>query len=492
MVRVTRHPDQTLRADPARVLPRLFLPAADLPGNERAQSVIDALLRLRDDDAESMAADLVAGFFTRHHDVEDILQTNAAVVMAHAHHGHSVSGARELLLGALFTAERAVEGAAVCNPSAVAHPRQDGLDASQLRVALSLRAIGEGHLSSIEFCSAVVGPGRSWAFEPRSGPLVAARVHRASVKWDHLRAMLHDADRLDVLARSVLDALPPDCTSHDLEKVLEGIPVDLLITPDAALTIHLLRGLVSSSHVMTFPDDVSLSQQVLLPADSQESHGMEDARFVQFRAADGSTEYRATYTAYDGHHIAPRLLVSADLRSFRSTRLTGPGARNKGMALFPRPVAGRLLALSRGDGVRSFLTSSSDGVTWERPVGIDEPRSLWQLLQVGNCGSPVETEQGWLVLTHGVGPMRRYSIGAMLLDLDDPAHVVARLEDPLLRPDAADQEGYVPNVVYSCGGLVHDGTLWVPYGIGDARIGIASVNVTDLIDAMVSTNGRAG
>jgi predicted GH43/DUF377 family glycosyl hydrolase len=484
MTKVTRHPEQSLLADPRRVLPRLFVPAPDLPERTRTEAVIDTLLQIDPAEAEQVAVELMDDFAGRHHDLEGTLRSNAHVVVSQAGHPHEVDGALELLVGAVFTAERSVEGAALCNPSVVVHPDQEGLEPGRLRVAVSLRAIGEGHVSAIELCTAVVGPGTTWSFQPRGTPLVPPRVRGAGVTREHLRAMLRDEDRLDVLAHAVLEALPSQVAAHDLETVLEDMPVDLLIHPGAGDTAQLLRRLVASSHVMTFPDDVTLCQQVLLPADPQESQGMEDARFVRFQDDEGTSGYRATYTAYDGRHIAPRLLVSDDLRTFRSTRLTGPGARNKGMALFPRPVRGRLFALCRVDGMTTSLTSSPDGVTWGEPVHLEGPRSVWQLLQVGNCGSPLETEHGWLVLTHGVGPMRRYAIGALLLDLEEPSRVLARLEKPLLCPEDGEQEGYVPNVVYSCGGLVHEGTLWLPYGIGDARIGVASVELDELLGSM--------
>jgi predicted GH43/DUF377 family glycosyl hydrolase len=234
-----------------------------------------------------------------------------------------------------------------------------------------------------------------------------------------------------------------------------------------------------------FPPDVGLSQQVLLPAAADESHGMEDARFVRFVGADGVAEYRATYTAYDGRQIAPRLLVSPDLRKFSAQRLAGPAARNKGMALFPRLIGGRHLALCRSDGESTSLASSPDGVVWGDAQLIQEPAAAWELLQVGNCGPPIETDRGWLVLTHGVGPLRTYSIGALLLHIDEPTRVIGRLRRPLLRPAPDEREGYVPNVVYSCGGLVHDGRLWLPYGIGDARVGVAWASMQELLDELV-------
>ncbi len=212
---------------------------------------------------------------------------------------------------------------------------------------------------------------------------------------------------------------------------------------------------------------------------------MEDARFTRFVADDGEIEYRATYTAYDGHRIAPRLLLSADLRTFAVHRLAGPAARNKGMALFPRLVNGRHLALCRTDGENTSIAESADGFTWGEPRLVHAPRETWEMLQVGNCGPPIETERGWLVLTHGVGPMRVYRMGALLLDLDDPRRVIGLRPDALLEPLRSDRGGYVPNVVYSCGGVIHDGVLWLPYGIDDARIGAAGIDVDELLDSMV-------
>ncbi|MFI6511634.1 hypothetical protein ACIBCT_28865 [Streptosporangium sp. NPDC050855] len=211
---------------------------------------------------------------------------------------------------------------------------------------------------------------------------------------------------------------------------------------------------------------------------------MEDARFVRVVEEDGTVSYRATYTAYDGRHIRSQLLSSDDLRSFEVTPLRGPGAANKGMALFPRRVGGQRLALCRSDGETIGLTSLDERSRWRRPIPLHSPRQSWELIQVGNCGSPLETAAGWLVLTHGVGPMRRYAIGALLLDLDEPHRVVAELPGTLLTPEETERDGYVPNVVYSCGGLLHADALWLPYGASDARIGFAHVPLDDLLGAM--------
>jgi predicted GH43/DUF377 family glycosyl hydrolase len=240
----------------------------------------------------------------------------------------------------------------------------------------------------------------------------------------------------------------------------------------------------ASNYDTIFPEDSAIGERVLWPMGPTETHGMEDARFVRFVDDDGSVTYYGTYTAFDGVHVAPQLLETTDFRAFRITQLTGLAARNKGMALFPRRIGGRYVALSRWDRENNAIAFSDDCRAWGGPATLQSPEQPWELLQVGNCGSPLETTEGWLVLTHGVGPMRVYSIGAVLLDLDDPTRVVARLPEPLMVPDASEREGYVPNVLYSCGALLHGDTVVLPYGIGDAAIGVAVIRLPDLLDRL--------
>jgi predicted GH43/DUF377 family glycosyl hydrolase len=484
---VARRVEAHLAPDPGRVVAKLFLPGEELLGGSRAGAVIARVLALPEDEVERVAAELLVDFSDRHREFAAMLADHASMMRSHVQSTPAMSEARSLVLGASFTAEYAVEGAALCNPSAVLHPDQSGLAEGQARVAISLRGIGEGHISSVGFTSAVVGPGPSWIFEPRSLPIVAGSSAAAYWQKTHLRSVLTDEGRIDGLARSVLGHLPAVFTGIDLEHALAEERQDLLATAGGRATVDLLRRLVSSAYAASFPADLALSQQVLLPSAPDESNGMEDARFVRFTADDGSVEYRATYTAYDGHKIAPRLLISPDLRTFQAHRLAGPAARNKGMALFPRMVGGRYRSLCRSDGESNSLATSVDGFVWGAPELIQAPDASWEVLQVGNCGPPIETERGWLVLTHGVGPMRVYSIGAMLLDLDDPTRVVAHLDRPFLQPTAQEQNGYVPNVVYSCGGIMHDGLVWLPYGIGDSRIGVAWVPVDELLNEMTPT-----
>jgi predicted GH43/DUF377 family glycosyl hydrolase len=478
-----------LRPDPARVVARLFLPGEELPrGHSRASQVVRRVMSLTEDEAERLAADLVRDFGGRHHNYPELLRRHASIVSARVEEAHELTPARRLLLGATFTAEYATEAAALCNPSAVLSPDQSGLHAGQARLALSVRGIGEGHISSIGFCSAVVGPGAQWSFEPRPLPVSVADMTPARWRRVQLHAVLADEGHLDELAATVLHALPAEFDCADLERTLAEAPRDLLTRAGSAATVDLLRTVVCSAYNASFADGTDLGQRVLSPSTEEESNGMEDARFTRFTGDDGAVEYRATYTAYDGQRIAPRLLISTDLRVFRAHRLAGPAARNKGMALFPRKVGGKYLALCRSDGESTSLASSADGWVWDSPVLVQEPSAPCELLQVGNCGPPIETSQGWLVLTHGVGPMRVYVMGTLLLDLDDPARVLGYSRTPLLSPGPDEQDGYVPNVVYSCGAFLHDGLVWIPYGIDDSRIGVAYAPLAEVLADMSSAS----
>jgi len=497
MVRIE---DATLRPDLSRVIARLFLPGEELTsGHTRAEAVVERVLALPESEVQDIVADLFGVFSLRHRRYEDILQAHAATLSYRVENAEPLTPERRLLLGATFTSEYAVEGAALCNPSAVPAPDQSGLDPGQLRVAVSLRCIGEGHHSSIGFATAIIGPGAQWVFEPRTLPATTGPIEAGLWQRDRLMAVMQDHGTIDELGHRVLAALPTTFTGTELGAVLADFEADVRGRRTGPATADLLRELATSVYQVEFPDDVSLSQQVLMPATAQESNGMEDARFVRFHgehssggqhssaendSADSTVEYRAVYTAYDGSHIAPRLLTSPDLKHFASHRLSGRAARDKGMALFPRLIGGRHFALCRSDGECNYVASSADGLHWDTAIGIGAPQQIWQTIQVGNCGPPIETADGWLVLTHGVGPMRVYRIGAMLLDLDEPARVIKVLKAPLLQGEPAERDGYVPNVVYSCGGLAHDRRLWLPYGIGDARIGVAWADLDDVLAAM--------
>ncbi|SCF25113.1 glycoside hydrolase family 130 protein [Micromonospora mirobrigensis] len=486
-----RH-DLILVPDPRRVVVKLFVPGEDdALVRTRAQALIDRVAQLDDEETGRLLRETFDRFGNRHRDLEGTFHHHYDLVRHRIARRRDLSPTTRLLVGAYFSHEYAVEAAALCNPSMVPHPDQAGLAAGQLRVAVSLRQIGEGHLSSIGFATAVLGPGRRLTVADRAGPLVLGQRMGVRHRRDLLAAGLAEEHCDNEVTATVLYALPDRYDETTFELVLGTLPPDLLSRSTGPSTLEQLRRTDAASYATTFPAASALHQRVLWPATPAESNGLEDARFVRFTDENGPV-YRATYTAYDGRRIATRALASVDLRRFEITPMRGPGARNKGVALFPRTVGGRHLALCRADGETIGLTCLDGENRWQEAVPLHAPRDSWELIQVGNCGSPIETDVGWLVLTHGVGAMRRYAIGALLLDLHRPERVVARLPGGLLSPDDADRDGYVPNVVYSCGGLVHAGELWLPYGAGDARVRFATVPVTALIAAMVESPPSGG
>ncbi len=484
---VTRH-DIVMEPDDRRVVIKLFVPGEDAQlVQNRASSLIERILQLDEEETARLLDDVLTRFAGRHHDLLGVFQHHYDLVQHRVPAELELSPTARTLIGSYFSHEYAVEAAALCNPSMVPHPDQSGLEAGQLRVAISLRQIGEGHISSIGFCSAVLGPGDEIRLEDRTGPLAIGQRVGAQHWKNQLVAALTDHEIDNEASAYAVSALPERYTDEEFEDVLGHLPGELLSRPTTQETIDKIRHIVAGDYAVTFPCAVPLHQRVLWPATPAESNGMEDARFVQVQEADGRTAYQATYTAYDGRQISGRVIFSRDMRHFEVTTLHGPAARNKGMALFPRYVGGRKLALCRSDGETLGLCARDEQHRWQHLAPLLVPHRGWDLIQVGNCGSPVETEHGWLVVTHGVGPMRRYAIGAMLLDLDNPERVIADLPEGLIDPDEIEREGYVPNVLYSCGGLVHEGRFWLPYGASDVRVGFASVPLDTLLSRMAPT-----
>lgn len=475
----------TLDPDPRRVIVKLFVPGEDAALiRTRALGLVERIARLDEEETLSLLGETLRLFGDRHDDLESTFRHHFDLVRHRVNPGRDLSPTARLLIGAFFSHEYAVEAAALCNPSMVEHPDQAGLDSGQLRVALSLRQIGEGHISSIGFATAVLGPGASLTVADRSGPLFVGQRSSAVHLRDVLAGGLAEDDCDNEVSATVLGSLPERFDDEEFERTLGHIPGELLTRSNAHRTLDQLRRMIADSYAVSFPANVPLDRRVLWPNSPSESNGIEDARFVRVTDGGGKQTYRATYTAYDGKHIGSRMLKSDDLTEYTVTPMRGPGARNKGMALFPRTVNGHHLALCRSDGETLGLTVINEHNRWQQPVPLLKPRRAWNLIQVGNCGSPLETDAGWLVLTHGVGPMRRYAIGALLLDLHRPERVIGELPGVLLAPNDNDRDGYVPNVVYSCGGVVHDGALWMPYGASDARVGFATVPIDALIGAM--------
>ncbi|MCC6438764.1 MAG: glycoside hydrolase family 130 protein [Acidimicrobiales bacterium] len=463
---------------------RFFLPGREIvgPGGSRAGPVLERILALDERDVVETVRSIEERFAHRHRDLRETFRRHASLVMSRVDPSIELSDSRLLFLGASFTHEYAIEGAALCNPSIVAHPVPD--DAGGVRFLLSVRAIGEGHFSTIGFRSGRLAPdGTVTVDEP--GPFPQSG---ASTPGTHHRSVLHaklvefgdDADN----CAFVLDALPEHFDDDELDERLTRLAADTATRRNTGRTIATLRGLARSSYELAFPPTTSVSERVLWPQSALESQGMEDARFVRVTEDDGQACYYGTYTAFDGVHISQQLIRTADFTSFSMSPVAGDAAIGKGLALFPRKVGGRYAALSRSDRETNAVAFSDDLRWWRDATVVQQPTRAWELLQLGNCGSPIETERGWLVLTHGVGPMRTYAIGALLLDLERPERVLGASARPFLRPAPTDRDGYVPNVVYTCGALAVGDTLLVPYGIADQRIAIATVALGELLDSL--------
>lgn len=484
MHRLITRSEVVLTANPSRVLARLFVPGHELrtEAESRATGVLSRILTLPEESVRTALAHVLAGFSSRHRDLPAILAANYEQIAHRIPDGDPITPERKALLGATFTNEYSIEGAALFNPSAVAHPDQTGLGEGQVRFVMSLRAVGEGHLSSIEFRTGVWGPGRTLALDD-PGPHVELGTVSSPARYrrEVFEARLAEEGADAESARFLISRFDADFDDHALEAALGELRGQHVTRHGSGRTEEIARRLAESRYRVVFSPDSTLSERVLWPQGPTESHGLEDARFVRFVGDDGFVRYLATYTAFDGDQVSPQLIETTDFREFTISQFAGPAAKNKGMALFPRLIGGRHFALSRWDRESCSIASSADGWQWAEGQIIYEPIEPWELIQTGNCGSPLETAAGWLVLTHAVGPMREYTIGVVLLDLEDPTKVLARLRQPLMRPAADERNGYVPNVVYSCGGMIHNGTLMLPYGVSDASVRFAFFDVADLL-----------
>ena len=484
---VTRSPER-LRADRARVIAQLFVPGHE--GFEHQESragvVLARVLALSEDDVVSALNDVMTRFAGRHRDLVGVFRRHAGELADRLGPDTDISDERMVLLGAVFTNEYAIEGAALCNPSIVFHPDQTGIAAGSVRFVLSVRGIGEGHRSSIGFRTGVIdSAGRPSADDcapvATVGDIVPGLLDSAVFRME-----LNRLDDAGEAAAYVLDPLGERFSWAELAGRLVKLRTHLITRRRAHEMITELEAIAERSYGIEFSGETALSERVLWPSMFAEAQGMEDARFVRFIDDDGSVIYYATYTAYSGTEISQQLLQTRDFQSFISRPMVGAAAANKGLALFPRRIGGRFAALSRSDRESNSIAYSDHPFVWPSAVPCQRPVQSWEVLQLGNCGPPIETDAGWLVLTHGVGPMRTYRLGAILLDLEDPAQVIGRLREPLLSPAPDERNGYVPNVVYSCGALVHAQTLVLPYGIGDAAIGFATVPLPRLLNALRS------
>jgi predicted GH43/DUF377 family glycosyl hydrolase len=474
-----------LKPDPSRVLLRQFEPG----DARRIGRIIERIMAVPETKVGELLERVSADFSERHLNLGQRFTDRFEQLRELLPEGMEVSKQRRLLIGSYFLAEYSLESAALFSPSMVPHPDQTSLPEGAVRFILSLRATGEGHVSSITFRSGIIHrdlrievdrPG-SLLTEPRQ---IANTVYEGPLFQRKLRELGLESD----FTGRVVERLG---SSFGLATLRDALTAELQHSSHAhgeagedQLEAQSIWMLARSNYELQFEQEQELSERIIFPSTPSQRNGIEDARFVRFRDDDGTYVYYATYTAFDGRVILPELLETTDFLRFRFFTLNGPEAQNKGMALFPRKVNGAYTMLSRQDNENIFLMRSDNAHFWNERQLLLKPTFPWELVQIGNCGSPIETEAGWLVLSHGVGPVRQYCIGAFLLDLEQPSKVIGRLREPMMTPEAIEREGYVPNVVYSCGALLHQGQLIIPYGLADHATGFATVPLGDVLAAM--------
>jgi|GEM_PF-7979 len=520
---------KNVRLDPSplRVIARFYLPS----GSDRAFFIIEKVLELNDENVNLTLNHILSNFSKRHRNISKIFENNFNRVKqvvdelniksvpaplkkkiqklkiqlqklstAYA----SELKKRKLLIGSYFTMEYSIESTAFFNPSIVEHPDQTDLrEEGQKRVIVSFRATGEGHISSLVFRDGIIDKDNNLHFKSISRLVDKPEVVKRHVynKKAFLKKLYEMNIYKDAVGKGkefaiklikeaielVMDKLGDNFLYGELRASIEEAVKDPDMTVNEKSVIEAINWLASSHYEIEFSLDTDISERVIFPISYTERNGIEDARFVKFTEENGSITYYATYTAYNGYTILPKFIQTKDFYHFKVMPLNGIYAQNKGMALFPRRIKGKYVMISRYDGVNNYIMYSDNINLWQNAQKIERPMYPWEFIKTGNSGSPIETDQGWLMLTHGVGPMRRYCIGAILLDLEDPTKVIGHLKDPLLVPNEEEREGYVPNVVYSCGSILHNNELILPYGISDTSSTFAVVPLDDLLDELVES-----
>ena len=471
--------DIHLEPNPARVVHRAFIPSP-----ERVIKVVGRIMTLSEEEVAEQHNCLEVTFDGRHGDLEAAYADRFRDVQPYLLSDHQLSPERRALIGAYFTQEYALEAAALFNPSIVPHPDQSEADAGCLRFIMSLRATGEGHISSITFRTGTIcGDGSITVDEPGRFVNAGRIADDPTYERDLFLRKLHELGLDTPWNRHVLDELPEAFTRGELTgRISHALDRDRHTNASDRESAASVLALARANYELDFDPGCDHSERVIFPHSPTEQRGIEDARFVQFTEDDGSICYYGTYTAVDGRAFLPQLITTADFQHFRVSTLNGEEVQNKGMAIFPRRVNGKYVVCSRQDNENLFLMESDSIHFWERKRFLMRPTYPWEFIQIGNCGSPIETPEGWLLLTHGVGYMRQYCIGAALLDLEDPSRVIGRLDRPLLAPNAREREGYVPNVVYTCGGLIHGEHLILPYAVSDQATSFATFNAQSVIN----------
>ncbi len=470
-------------AESSRVITKFYLPG----GDERISHIIDRVLSLPEEEAKKIYDHVIADFSSRHKHIKQIFNKHFDQVCSYIPPGAALTDEMRTLIGAYFTHEYSIQAAAFFNPSIVISPIQTHVEEGCYRFILSFRSTGEGHISSIEFRSGILDEKNKITFDPISRYVETPEVIKNRTYERNLFLQkLGEMEAKNEVSEEILGNLSEHFTFYELQDAVAQRGHVWPGDPQQSIsdTTEKMLWLARSNYDLRFREDKRISERVIFPVSENESRGIEDARFVRFIDDDGEVTYYATYTAYNGFNILPQLLETKDFFNFKIRTLNGDAAQNKGMALFPRKIKGKYMMISRQDGENMYIMDSDNPHFWHEAKLLQEPTYSWEIVQIGNCGSPMETDEGWILLTHGVGPMRRYCIGAYLLDLEDPSKVIGRLSEPLLSPTEEEREGYVPNVLYGCGGMIHNDEVIIPYSMSDTSSGIAVVSVKELLSKL--------
>jgi len=472
----------TIQADNSRVITKPFIPGPD----HRIKEVVNRVLGLSDEEVETLLQQVLLDFSGRHRHFKETLINNYKKIKHCVPSSDSITMETRLLLGSYFTCEYSVEAAALFNPSIVLHPNQKELPEGSVRFIMSFRATGEGHISSIEFRSGKIDSEGNMDLDPISNYVETPELCQYKLYDKHLFGLkLTEMTASNEVTSHMLGELGEVFTFDQLQGKIAKLQSASDFDPDHKRdAIDMAMWLARSNYEIKFRYDRRISERVIFPVSENESNGIEDARFVHFTDDDDSVTYYATYTANNGFVILPQLITTKDFITFKVNTLNGKAVQNKGMALFPRKIDGKYVMLSRQDGVNNHIMFSENIHFWQESEIIQTPTHPWEFIQIGNCGSPIETDEGWLLLTHGVGAMRKYSIGIELLDLNDPSRIIGRLDEPILVPTDGEREGYVPNVVYSCGAMIHNDELVIPFAIADQRTSVAMISVPEVLSLM--------
>ena len=476
--------------DPKRTIARFYFTT-----NENALQVINKVLQMSSEEVYLELHHVLRDFSKRHRRITKVFETNFNNVRHLFNtlkiNPNSLSQEMKLFIGSYFTHEYAIEAAAYFNPSIVEHPDQYGIGKGQKRIIVSFRATGEGHISSIVFREGIIDVNNDLSFtEPGDLEEVPENIKRSVYNKKVFAKKLDEMNIRKNIVNLVLDKLKDEFIYGELQASINETLKDVTLTPTKRKVIQEINWVADSHYEITFSLDTAISERVIFPISYSESNGIEDARFVRFTDDNGEIIYYATYTAYNGYTILPKLILTRDFYHFKVCPLNGKYAQNKDMALFPRKIKGKYAMVGRYDGMNNYIMYSDNINLWKEAKLLQQPRFPWEFIQIGNSGSPIETREGWLLITHGVGPVRRYSLGASLLDLNNPGKVIGHLKYPLLMPNEKEREGYVPNIIYSCGSIIHKDELIIPYAMSDYASSFVTVPVDELLEELKKNHSK--